>query len=391
MWEAAPAPLAANRQGETDGLQSDVARTAASAANAAGPPRFTQDQLNQLIDAHERFVRRQPRGQRAIWRFMQFSQRDFAKRLMSDADLTGANLQRCRLILTNFERATLFCADLSDTDARAANFSRADIRGASLRNANLGGANLNDADMRQAVLARADGEQGFRVVGRPTGQTAGGDQAYSVDFTNCSMKRAKLASAKLTGANFTGALLQDADLKGANLEGAKFEGAVMTGVDLEQVRLSPGALAKCVVDPSADALKRGLELVHILKAAAQWVVSDGAEGKPGVLDDEDLRPLGSALERRRLAAISCKRACAIGVSFVGSQLQGASFEGADLRDADFTDCDLRGASFRGANMRHARFTNADIQPLPLASGGDQPTDFDGADYAPYSLASCKKG
>ena len=372
-------------------MQGDIAQTAASAANAAGPPRFTQDQLNQLIEAHERFVKRQPRSQRAIWRFMQFSGRDFAKRLMSDADLTGANLQRCRLILTNFERATLFCADLSDSDARAANFSRADIRGASLRNANLAGANLNDADMRQAVLARMDGEKGFRVVGRPTAETAGGDQAYSVDFTNCSMKRAKLASAKLTGANFSGALLQDADLKGANLEGAKFDGAVLTGVDLQQVRISPGALAKCVVDPSADVVKRGLELVEVIKAAVQWVASDGAEGKPGVLDDEDLRPLAGVLERRRLAAISCKRACAIGVSFVGSQLQGANFEGADLRDADFTDCDLRGASFRDANMRHARFVNADIQPLALASGGVQETDFEGANYARYSLAACKKG
>ncbi len=372
-------------------MQNDIAATVAAATNAAGPPRFTQDQLNQLIEAHERFVRREPRSQRAIWRFMQFSQRDFAKRMMADADLTGANLQRCRLILTNFERATLFCADLSDTDARAANFHRADIRGANLRNANLAGANLNEADMRQAVLARMDGEKGFRLHGRETSLTAGGDRAYSVDFTNSSMKKSKLAGAKLTGANFSGALLQDADLNGAVLDGAKFDGAVLTGVKMEQVRISPDALAKCVVDPSADVLKRAQELVEILRAAVQWVVSDGAEGSPGVLDDEDLRPLVGALEKRQLAAISCKRVRAIGVSFVGSQLQGANFEGADLRDADFTDCDLRGASFRGANMRHARFTNADIRPLALANGGVQETDLEGADYAPVALAACKKG
>ncbi len=363
-------------------MQNDIDRTVATAANAAGPPRYTQEQLNQLIDSHERFVRRQPGGMRAIWRFMQISNRDFMKRLMTDADLTGANLQRSRLILTNFERATLFCADLSGADARAANFHRADIRGASLRNANLYGANLDEADMRQAVLARVDGNQGFRVVARPSTTSAGGDQVFSVDFTNCSMKRARLASAKLTGANFTGALLQGADLKGANLTGATFDGAVMTGVDLDQVRISPGALEKCVLDPSAEAEKRAQELIDRLEAATRWVVSDGTDGSPGVLDEEDLRPLGSAFEERRLAAISCKNVRAIGVNFRGSQMQGADFSGADLRDADFRDCDLRGASFRGANLRHAQFAKADIQPLALASGGEQPVDLEGANRSP---------
>ena len=367
-----------------------ILRTSAGAAGAAGPARCSQEQLNQLLGAHERFVRRQPRSQRAIWRFMQFPDRDFSNRLLVEADLTGANMTRARMIRTNFERASLFCADLSDADARGANFRRADVRGASLRNANLASANLDEADMRQAVLARSDGDKGFRVIERPPAPNAGGDLAYSVDFTNCSMKKARLSSARLTGANFTGALLQGADLKGASLMGATFDGAVMTGVEVDQLRVSPGALANCVLDPSIDAVGRSLELIDRLAAASRWVLTDGAEGRPGVLDDEDLRPLGLAFEGRVLAAISMRRVRAVGVSFVGAQLQGACFDDADLRDADFRDCDLRGASFRGANLRHARFVNADVQPLPLASGGAQPVDLEGANRSDDCFAFARK-
>ncbi len=172
--------------------------------------------------------------------------------------------------------------------------------------------------------------------------------------------------------------------------GATFDNAVLTGVDVEQLRVSPGALANCVVDPSTAALKRSLELIDRLAAGSRWVLSDGADGRAAMLDDEDLRPLGLAFEGRVLAAISCRRVCAVGMSFVGAQLQGANFDGADLRDADFRDCDLRGASFRGANLRHARFVNADVQPLPLAHGGAQPVDLDGANHAPDCFAFSRK-
>jgi uncharacterized protein YjbI with pentapeptide repeats len=361
-------------------MEADVVIRAAE--NAKGRARYSQLQIDQFLDAHERFIRREPRGMRAVLRYLQAQGMSFVGRNLSECDLTGANLQGAQMAGADFGLATLFCADLSDTDARESNFFRADIRGVSLRNADLTGSNLDEADMRQAVLARADAEKGFKVVGRSGSVTPeNGEITFSVDFTNCSMRSARLANAKLKGANFTGALLQGADLSGANLVGANFEGAVLIGALLERALIEPGALKRSIVEPTAAAIERCAELVERLQASGRWLASNGAEGGPAVLDDEDLRPLGNAFERQRLTAMSARRVCGIGVSFVGAHLQAANFDGADLREADFTGADLRGASLRGANLRHARFAEADIRALPLAQGRKRETDFTGADHA----------
>ena len=60
-----------------------------------------------------------------------------------------------------------------------------------------------------------------------------GDVVFEVDFSHCSMRRARLANARLSGANFSGALLADADLTGADFRGASFSGAILTGVRLD--------------------------------------------------------------------------------------------------------------------------------------------------------------
>ena len=346
-------------------------------------PYFSQAQLEQLFEAHERFLRRQPRSKNLVQRFLQAKGLNFSRRLLSEADLTGANLRDARMILTNFERAHLYCADLSGVDARQAIFRKADIRGVSLNHARLEGANFDDADMRQAVLAYADAKDGYRLVGRSGDvRPEGGGITYSVDFSNCSMKKVKLANAKLKGANFAGALMQGADLSGAVLTGANFDGGVLTGVNLERAVIDRGALAKCVVDPTATALARVAELLTRLEASDLWVRTNGREGRAAVLDDEDVRPLGDAFQKRQLAALSAQRALAVGVNFAGAQLQGTKFDGADLRDADFNTADLRGASFVGANLWHANFAGADLRPLPLGGTGSPAWISAGRDTPP---------
>ena len=263
---------------------------------------------------------------------------------------------------------------------------RADLRGCSLRQADLSGARLDDADMREAVLARADLEGGFGLIGR-SGDVAldgGGGRAFAVDFTNCSMKQAKLQGAKLKGANFSGAVLDGANLSDAVLTGASFDGAVLVGVDLSRTRMDSDALKNCILDPSPEAVARTAELRERIAAARRWLSTRGAEGGPAIMDGEDLRPLGDAFENGLLAAMSAKGACGIGLSFRGAQLQGAKFDMADLRGADFTGADLRGVSFRGAKLWHAKFTGADLQPLPLANGV-RPIDLDDAQYADDAL------
>jgi uncharacterized protein YjbI with pentapeptide repeats len=344
--------------------------------------RYSQVELDQYIAAHERFVARQPQGRRLSMIYLQAQEMAFSGRDLRGADFTGSNLQRARLVRANLERANLFCVDLCGADLREADLRRADVRGVSLRNARLSGAALDEADMRDAALTRADVSAGFAQAGRSAALAGEGDKIlFSVDFSHCSMRRAKLANAKLVGANFSGALLQGVDLKGAVLNGARFDGAVIDGALISGAKLDPDALKNCVTAPTPQAVARARELRERLAAAERWISTGGREGAAAVLDEEDLRPLDKAMEGRPLTALSAKRACAIGVSFAGAQLQGARFDGADLRGADFMGADLRGASFRDANLRHARFDMADVRPLPMASGGARSICLDGANLS----------
>lgn len=362
-----------------------------AAFEGASSRRYSTADLSESVDAHERFVRGEPQGRRAIWRYIKAPGCDLAGRLLSQADLTGANLSRARLVRANLDRACLHMADLREVDAAEASFKSADIRGVSLRQANLADANFDDADMRQAVLSPIGESQDFRLIDPPgQGVDGTGGVTFEVDFTHCSMRRVRLTHARLSRANFSGAFLIDADLDGADLRGVNFKGAVLTGAKLDGAKLDPDAFVHSIVDPSERALRRAAELIARLDAADQWVVSDGDEGAPADLDDEDLRPLGGAFVARRLTAISARRVCAISLNFSAAQLQGGRFDDADLRDADFTGADLRGASFRGAKLRHARFDRADLRPLPLASGGVREVDLTGADYARGCFAGSRQ-
>lgn len=341
------------------------ARKATTGSGRSG--RLSQEQLDRLIVAHQKFLDGQSGGARAILRNIQCPELDLGGRRLSDADFTGADVRGAVLLNAVAERVSFYCADLRGVDGRGANLRRADLRGASLREACLEGACLDEADLRAATLSNADGE----------GRRAGGVSS-SVDFAECSLKGARMNGAKLKGANFRGANLHKADFKNAQIEGACFENAVLTGVRIEDMRIDPERLKSCLRDPSAEAKAKAVELLERLRLVGVWIRSGGQEGGPAVLDGEDLRPLGKAFVRARLTATSARNVCAVGVDFTGAHLQGARFDGADLRDACFRDADLRGASFAGANLGHARFGGAALGPLSLPNGKVRPVDFTGA-------------
>jgi uncharacterized protein YjbI with pentapeptide repeats len=354
-------------------------------SNPAGReiPAYTQPLLNRLIEVHERFVRREPGGRRAVVRYLQGVDLDFSGRDLTEADFTGANLRRAVLAGANFERASLYCAELIGAVATDANFRRADLRGASLRHADLSGAVLDEADLREASLARVDLPGGFKIQG---GAGAAADEEPAASFANASLKGARLQRANLRGADFSGAIMHGVKLKGASLAGAVFHGAVLTGVNLTGLDIELAAMSGCVTDPTREAHRRAGALIQQIEAAGRWVATNGAEGRAAVLDGEDLRPLAGALAGRRLTALSARGVCAVGVDFSRAQLQGAAFDRADLRDADFTGADLRGASFEGALLWHARFDEADLRSLPLTSGRSRRVNLERASFQAGAFA-----
>jgi uncharacterized protein YjbI with pentapeptide repeats len=328
----------------------------------------TQQELNAILLAHERFLLRKPGGVVAQLAAMDLSGLNFAQRNLADIDLAGTTLKGSVLARTNLERASFYCADLRLADLRHANLTSADLRGTSLRGANLSCAILDNADLRASQMARPG-------IGLPAERDQPQGTQGGVDFSNCSMKRASFNGANLESVNFTGAMLQGAEFKGAKLANVTFKDAVLTGVNLSDLKVEPNALDGAVTDTTADGLARAEQLKVMIDVHYEWIRTNGREGQPANFDGEDLRPLQSYLAGRHLTGLSARNATAIGVNFAGCQLQGARFDGADLRDVDFADADLRAASFRGARLNHARFTKADLRGLVLTDGRSRRVDL----------------
>jgi len=306
-------------------------------------------------------------------------------RTLHDINFTGSDLSGSRFAGSDLRRASFYGANLSQCDFRKARLERADLRGCTLAGANFDGAVLDEADMRAAMLLQADEVHGLReVAGSRLNRSSLDDGSFAVDFTNCSLRGARMKNANLKNANFSGANLDGADLAGARLGGAKFDGAILTGVDTDRLGLPRSTFDTCVKEPSAAAVADLPRIREQIEFNHAWVTSGAAAGRPAVLDGMDLRPGKDLFRNRLLIGLSAKGAIAIGVDFTDCELAGANFDGGDLRSAIFKGADLRGASFRGAKLHHAVLHKARIEALPLAGGGSQPTRFDDA-----SLEGCR--
>ena len=338
---------------------------------------FTQQQLNAVLTAHERYLTYQG-GLRAQLAHAQLDGLNLANRNLTEADFSGASLVGASLSGSNLERASLYCADLRRCNLQSARLTRADLRGASFSGAKLTFAILDHADLRAAMMMYV-GAGGVSVVNRERESAKPGAAPAGVDFSNCSMKGASFGNAKLDNANFTGALLQGANFKSAKLSNVIFRGAVLTGVDIKELAVPPEAMTGRVRDVTPEAAAKFDALKARLDAHQLWTSTGGAKGAPAVLDGEDLRPLLQLLVGRPLAGISAKGAIGIGLDFSGSQFQAAKLDGADLRDANFSNADLRGVSFKGAKLAHARFDKANLGRLQFNNSAMLAPDLSGTD------------
>ena len=338
----------------------------------------TQQELNTVLAAHERYVAYQG-GKRAQLSHAKLDGLNLANRTLKEADLSGASLVGATLYGSNLELASLYCADLRGCNLQSADLTRADLRGASLKGACLSYAVLDGADLRAATMMYIRPDHVSVLDRNQNGDGGSVSTAAGVDFTNSSLKYASFGSAKLDGVNFTGALLEGTKFKGAQVKNATFTGAVLTGVNLNDLDVPAEMLADCITDTTPEAKAKTPTLMANLAAHQDWISGSGKASEPAVFDVEDLRPLKRELAGRVLSALSLRNTIAIGLDFSGCHLQAAKFDGADLRDADFSNADLRGASFKGAKLAHARFDGANLGSLTMASGTVIKPDFTGSD------------
>ena len=160
--------------------------------------KLSQQELDEVLDKHEKFVNNQRDG----------------------------------------ERAQSGMHDLSHLDMAGKNLSRAELTGGILNYYNLSGAMMNDEDMRDGVLLKSTAEGGDLT---PIVH----DEA-SAGMEKTTLKDADMTRAKLTRANMVGVVLSEvsisfrsgggewrASLKNAKLRGALMNGVVMKNMDME--------------------------------------------------------------------------------------------------------------------------------------------------------------
>ena len=313
---------------------------------------LSQRELNGIFASQGRYAICRG-GQFARLRGANLDGLNLANRNLNEADFSGTSFIRANMSGSNLTRASLYCADLRGCNLQNANLTSADMRGASFKGARLSFAILDHADLRAGMMMHVASSGDSSILNH--GELCNGANGASggVDFSNCSMKGVSFGNARLDGVIFDGALLVGARFGGAKLTNASFRGTVLMDVDLNELGVPPKALKDCVLDVTAQALAKVIDIKAKLDAHDSWVSSGGTLGKTAVLDGEDMRPLRKELAGRSLVGLSARHVVAIGVSFAGCQLQGAKFDGADLRDADFSGADLNGASLKGAKLAHA--------------------------------------
>src|SRR5271169_4620861 len=159
-------------------------RTASSAERTSAK---TPEEIVQLLDRHERWLRKAPGGIRADLTLQVLSGANLSRIVLRGAKLAGCDLSNARLVSADLSECDLFSANLSNADLTNANLKRADMRGINLRAANLTGARLDRADLRTGTLLGPAQDGAVSFVGSVTGK---------VDLQASCMKRADLTGAR---------------------------------------------------------------------------------------------------------------------------------------------------------------------------------------------------
>ena len=170
--------------------------------------------LQAVLEAHGKFVRREPNGRRASLAYHDLTNLALEGVELREADLTGARLSGALLRAAQLDGAILFGADLRDADLRDASLTRADLRGVCLRGANLTNADLMGCDFREGRAAVQNRKDGFQIL---THEKKAGELSYAI----------------LAGANLEGAQMGELAAIAADFRDAKLTGAVLSGAKLK--------------------------------------------------------------------------------------------------------------------------------------------------------------
>lgn len=343
--------------------------------------RYTQHELNEIVDKHMAFLRGRRGGARAVIKFGDLSDLNLSGKDLSQADFTGSNLAHCDLSRGTFSGTCFFSCDLRQADLSHASLARADFRGAHLAGANLTGANMDSADLREGKIMER-GEYGL-LVNKPlpafpkgkdpqtiftgaklTDTNMASVKAIAADFSDADLSNVILNQANLSDVNFDGANLSKVDFTGADLSRANLSNSIMSGAILRNAELQDSVLENVIKDEAmGKRLERGVRtLAEMLDTHRRWITTAGREGSQMDLSGYDLRDIHNLWDYP-LTAIRAVKATFLGLNLERANMQSAVLDYSDFRDCRLMQADMRGSSMKGVQLSRANLTSANLGPL----------------------------
>ncbi len=305
-----------------------------------------------------------------------FSNLSFKEAILTDAiltyrDLTQFSFQGATLIRTHLDSTKLEGTDFTGAKLSCATFSNAKfsewlLKGYStiLTDANLEGTIFDNTDLTHTVFSA------------PIIQST--DPTHRTSFVNATLPYSVIglnwSCLDLTGATVIGL---PTDLAGLNAYGLKWisaplKGCILNGADFSNAVLDDADFVKAKLKKHN---KVGVKFnsAHLVGAQMTYADFDGTDFTGSILGDQDKSIAAKFIKSyfnsctfcgANLNGVDFTWATLIEAKFQGTAttLQKASFFGAYLPLADFTDADLEGISMTFAFLADANLTNANLAP-----------------------------
>ena len=235
----------------------------------------------------------------------------------------------------------------------------------------MGAASAADMTARQVAVA---------VFKTPPGEKIdlSGKDLSELDLAGIDFRAAVLAHANLYGAD-----LSQANFEGTALAGVKLDRAVMTRTNFKGANLEGASILKPSIysTPDFNIAETPVFESARLKGARIAARMDSVNFRGADLRDAVIGPFDMSVEAG-LAPSSLMK---------GADFTGATMDGVEIRNVNFTFGRFSGASLRGARLITIDFTNADFSGADLTGVVFTQCNFEGAKFTGAKGVESAKG
>ena len=289
--------------------------------------------------------------------------KDLTGTILRGADLTDGSLAGVDLSGKDLTGTILRGADLSD-----ANLTDVDLSGKDLTGAILKGVNLSDRDLAGTTLRGTNLSYSILTDVNLSGKDLEGTILKGVDLTDMDMTEIILEGADLTDANLTGFDLSGRDLTGTILRGADLSdkdltGTILRGADLTDAVLPNAYLSgkdfKNTIFNGVDLSGKDLSETDFESASFKNTNLKNANLSGAKFLEVNLTNIkNKSLAGANLFNTAIPYSNLSGVNLDGAFLGSNNFQYTNLSGLDFTvisEKSMNGSTFEGADLSDANF------------------------------------